>query len=129
MSTPENLLDFVGRLLMSVIFVVVGVQQALNVEATRAYMNLHGVLSPLLPVAIVLELVGAVAIVLGYGTRIFAFLLAGFAILTAVLFHDEFSNPMELELFVRDIALAGGMLVLCAHGPGDWSVDARKAAA
>jgi putative oxidoreductase len=129
MSTPENLLDFIGRLLMSIIFAVVGVQQALNIEATQAYMNLHGVLSPLLPVAIVLEIVGAVAIVLGYGTRLFAFLLAGFSILTAVLFHDDFTDPMELELFVRDFAMAGGMLVLCARGPGDWSVDARKAAA
>jgi putative oxidoreductase len=129
MSTPENLLDFIGRLLMSLIFVVVGVQQALNFEATEAYMSLHGVLSPLLPVVIVLEIVGAIAIVLGYWTRVFAFLLAGFSILTALLFHEEWSNPMELGLFVRDIALAGGMLVLCARGPGDWSLDARTAAA
>lgn len=85
---------------MSVIFAVVGLQQALNFAATQAYLNLHDVLSPFLPVAIGLELAGAVAIVLGYWTR----------------------------LFVRDIAMAGGMLVLCARGSGDWSLDARRLA-
>jgi putative oxidoreductase len=129
MSTPENLLDFVGRLLMSVIFVVVGLQQALNLEATRAFMDLHGVLSAFLPVAILLELAGAIAIVVGYQTRLFAFLLAGFSIMTAVLFHDDFSDPREVGLFVRDLALAGGMFVLCARGPGDWALDARAALA
>jgi putative oxidoreductase len=129
MSTPENLLDLIGRILMSAIFVVVGLQQMLNLEATRAYMDLHGVLSAFLPVAIALELLGAVAIILGYWTRIFAFLLAAFSIATAFLFHDDLANLMELELFLRDIAMAGGMLVLCAHTPGEWSLDARRGTA
>ena len=129
MSTPENLLDFLGRLMMSLIFVVVGIQQALNPETVRAYMDLHGVMSAFLPVAIILEIAGAVAIVTGYWTRIFAFLLAGFSIMTAFLFHADFADPAEFELFMRDVALAGGMLVLCARGPSDWTVDARRAAA
>jgi putative oxidoreductase len=129
MSTPENLLDFVGRLMMSAIFLVVGMQQALNLETTRAYMDMHGVMSAFLPVAIILEVAGAIAIVIGYRTRIFAFLLAGFSTMTAVLFHAEVGNPAEFGLFVRDLALAGGMLVLCARGPGDWTLDARGAAA
>ena len=128
MSTPENLLDFVGRLMMSAIFLVVGTQQALNLESTRAYMDMHGVMSAFLPIAIMLELAGAIAIVVGYRTRIFAFLLAGFSIMTAVLFHAELADAAEFGLFVRDLALAGGMLVLCARGPGDWTLDARGAA-
>lgn len=126
MSTPENLLDFFGRLMMSLIFVVVGLQQALDLETTRAYMDLHGVMSAFLPVAIILELAGAVAIVTGYWTRLFAFLLAGFSVMAAVLFHADFADPAEIELFMRDIALAGGMLVLCARGPGEWTIDARR---
>lgn len=129
MSTPENLLDFVGRLMMSAIFLVVGAQQALNLETTRAYMDLHGVMSAFLPVAIMLELAGAIAIIIGYQTRVFAFLLAGFSIMTAVLFHAELADAAEFGLFVRDLALAGGMLVLCARGPGDWTLDARGAGA
>jgi putative oxidoreductase len=128
MSTPENLLDFVGRLMMSAIFIAVGTQQALNLETTRAYMDLHGVMSAFLPVAILLEVAGAVAIVTGYQTRLFAILLAGFSVMTAVLFHGNVADPAEFELFVRDIALAGGMLVLCARGPGDWTLDARRTA-
>jgi putative oxidoreductase len=127
-STPENLLDFVGRLMMSAIFIAVGTQQALNLETTRAYMDLHGVMSAFLPVAILLEVAGAVAIVTGYQTRLFAILLAGFSVMTAVLFHGNVADPAEFELFVRDIALAGGMLVLCARGPGDWTLDARRTA-
>lgn len=129
MSTPENLLDFLGRLMMSLIFVVVGIQQASNPETVRAHMDLHGVMSALLPVAIILQIAGAIAIVCGYWTRIFAFLLAGFSIMTAFLFHVDFADPAEFELFMRDVALAGGMLVLCARGPSDWTFDARRAAA
>jgi putative oxidoreductase len=104
-------------------------QQALHLETTRAYMDMHGVMSAFLPIAIILEVAGAIAIVIGYRTRIFAFLLAGFSTMTAVLFHAEVGDPAEFGLFVRDLALAGGMLVLCARGPGDWTLDARGAAA
>ncbi len=129
MSTPENLLDFVGRMLMSAIFVVMGLQKLFHYEDTQAYMSLHGVLSALLPVVIALELVGALALILGYWTRVFAFLLAAFSICTALLFHDSLSDPVQLGLFVRNFAMAGGMLVLCARGPGDWAIDSRSAAA
>lgn len=127
MSSPENLLDFVGRLMMSAIFIIVGTQQALSLETTRAYMDMHGVMSAFLPVAILLELAGAVAIITGYKTRVFAFLLAGFSVMTAFLFHGNLADPAQLGLFVRDLALAGGMLVLCARGPGAWALDVRRA--
>ena len=127
MITPENLLDFVGRLMMSVIFLVVGTQQALNLETTRTYMDMHGVMSAFLPATILLELAGAVAIVTGYKTRVFAFLLAGFSTMTAFLFHGNLADPAQFGQFVRDLAMAGGMLVLCARGPGAWALDVRRA--
>ncbi len=125
MSTPLNLADLVGRILMSVIFLVSGLDKAFDYAATRAYMELHGVLGAFLPVAIVLELVGAVAITIGYKTRVFAFLLAAFVLLTALLFHADFDDPVQQGQFMKNLAMVGGFLVILARGPGDWSLDAR----
>ena len=125
MNTPLNLTDLVGRILMSVIFVVSGLDKAIDYAATRAYMELHGVLTAFLPLVIVLELVGAVAISIGYQTRVFAFLLAAYVVLTALLFHADFNDPIQQSLFMKNLAMAGGFLVILARGPGDWSLDAR----
>jgi putative oxidoreductase len=73
----------------------------------------------------VLELVGAVAISIGYRTRVFAFVLAAYVVLAALLFHADFNDPVQQSLFMRDLAMAGGFLVILARGPGDWSLDAR----
>ena len=125
MSTPLNLADLVGRILMSVIFVVAGLDKAIDYAATRSYMELHGVLSAFLPLVIVLELVGALAISIGYRTRVFAFLLAAYVVLAALLFHADFNDPIQQSLFMKNLAMAGGFLVILARGPGEWSLDAR----
>jgi len=125
MSTPLNLADLVGRILMSVIFVVASLDKAIDYAATRDYMELHGVLSAFLPLVIVLEFVGAVAISIGYQTRVFSFLLAAYVVLAALLFHADFNDPIQQSLFMKNLAMAGGFLVILARGPGDWSLDAR----
>ena len=127
MNTPRNLADLLGRILMSVIFIVLGFQQVADYAGTRAYMELHGVLTAFLPLVIGLEVVGAVAIAAGYKTRAFAFLLASFTVLTALLFHRELGDPDQAASFMKNLAMAGGFLVMLAHGAGDWSLDAYTA--
>lgn len=127
MSTPRNLADLLGRVLMSLIFVVSGLQQIRNYVGTQAYMELHGVLGTLLPAVIAVQVIGAVAMAAGYKTRACAFLLAIFTLLTALLFHSDTDTSAQAVQFMKNLAMTGGFLVVLAHGAGEWSLDAYTA--
>jgi putative oxidoreductase len=79
----------------------------------------------LLPLVIFLEIAGAIAIIVGWKTRLFAFALAGFCILSALLFHMDFSNQVQTIMFMKNLAIAGGFLALFAHGAGDLSLGKK----
>jgi putative oxidoreductase len=91
--------------------------------AAAAYMRAFGVPEQLLPFAIALELGCGVLILLGWQTRIAALLLAVFCVAAAVLFHTKLSDRNQLLHFEKDFAIAGGLLLLFAHGAGRWAVD------
>ena len=78
----------------------------------------------LLPLVIALEVGGALAIIVGWQTRIVAFLLAGFALLSALIFHSHFADQVQMIMFWKNVAIAGGFLLLVAHGAGPLSLDA-----
>ena len=80
----------------------------------------------LLPIVIAVELLGGLAIILGWHTRIAAFLLAGFSLVSAVLFHANFGDQMQMIMFMKNLALAGGFLMLVSLGAGPWSIDNRS---
>ena len=126
MNNTENLADLVGRILISLIFLLAGLQKIGGYEGTQAYMAAMGVPGGLLPLVIALEVGGAVAIILGWRTRVFAFLLAGFSIVSALIFHRALGDQMQFIMFMKNLAMAGGFLFLVAHGAGDWSLDARR---
>lgn len=128
MNTLEKLTDFTGRVLISAIFVLSGWSKIDGYTATQGYMRTMGVPGALLPLVIALELLAPIAIVLGYRTRLAAFLLAGFSILSALLFHRALGDQIQFISFWKNIAMAGGFLFLVARGAGDWSLDARRAA-
>jgi putative oxidoreductase len=75
---------------------------------------------------IALEVLGAVAVIVGWRTRLFAFLLAGFSVVSAVIFHRALGDQMQFIMFMKNLAMAGGFLFLVARGAGDWSLDARR---
>jgi putative oxidoreductase len=85
-----------------------------------------GVPSALLPVVIAAEVLGAIAIVAGWQTRITAFLLAGLTVLSALFFHNDFGDPVQSVMFLKNVSIAGGFLLLVANGAGRFSVDARR---
>ena len=85
-----------------------------------------GAPSFLLPFVILLEVIGGVAIVVGWQTRWIALALAGFCILSALIFHSNFTDQNEMANFMKNIAIAGGFLLLFVNGPGAWSLDERK---
>ena len=127
MNNTENLADLVGRILISLIFLLAGLQKIGGYEGTQAYMAAMGVPGGLLPLVIALEVGGAVAIILGWRTRVFAFLLAGFSIVSALIFHRALGDQMQFIMFMKNLAMAGGFLFLVARGPGEWSLDGRRA--
>ncbi len=121
-------ISLVGRILIAVLFVVAGIGKITSYDGTLGYMQSMGVPGMLLPVVILLELGGGILIILGWQTRITAFALAGFCILSALIFHNNFADQMQSILFMKNLGLAGGFAFLVANGAGQLSIDARKLA-
>jgi putative oxidoreductase len=96
-------------------------------SGTQAYMEAAGVPGLLLPAVIALEVLGAIAIIVGFKTRIVALLIALFTIAAALLFHRA-PDQIQQALFMKNLAIAGGFLILVARGAGAWSLDARNSA-
>jgi len=121
--TLQNALCLAGRILMSIIFIVAGFGKIGGYEGTQGYMESMGVPGMLLPLVILLELGGGLMLLVGYKTRIVAFLLAGFSLLSALIFHLDFGDAMQRIQFMKNLALAGGFLYITAWGAGAWSLD------
>ena len=116
-----------GRVLLSTIFLTSGLSKIGTYQQTAGWMDSMGVPGILLPAVILLEVVGALAVIVGWQTRIASFLLAGFTILAALLFHNDFSNQMEMAMFMKNLSIAGGFLAFAAFGAGAYSLDNRNA--
>jgi len=127
MSAVKNISELAGRILVSVLFLLSGVGKIGAYGATAAYMSSVGVPGVLLPVVIATEVFGALAIILGWQTRITAFLLAGYSLLTALVFHTNFADQIEMIMFLKNVSIAGGFLLLVANGAGVLSIDRRLA--
>jgi putative oxidoreductase len=116
----------VGRILISLMFVTSGFSKIFGYAGTQGYMEAMGVPGALLPLVIAVEVLGGVAVILGWQTRIAAFLLAGFSLLSALLFHANFGDQMQMIMFMKNIAIAGGFLMIVSQGAGAYSLDNRS---
>ena len=120
-----NILDLVARILISALFLLNGVFKISNYDGTVGWMEGFGIPGILLIPAIILEIVGPIFIILGYKAKVAAGLLSLFCIATAVIFHNDFSDQMQLGSFLKDIALAGGFLFIFINGTKDFSLDKK----
>ena len=111
-----------GRLLLVFIFLHESIGLLGNYAGAAAYMQKSGVPSLLLPAVIALQLGGGALVAAGIMTRVAALLFATFCVLTAILFHQQFADHNQLLHFQKDLAIAGGFLVLACCGPGNWSL-------
>ena len=118
-----NVLDLIGRILISVLFLLNGIFKIYNYDGTIDWMESFGMPGVLLIPAIILEVLGPILIIVGYKTKIAAALLSLFCIATAFIFHNDFSNQMQLTSFLKNIALAGGFLFLFINGARGLSLD------
>ena len=118
-----NILDLFARILISTLFLINGIFKITNYDGTLDWMEGYGVPGVLLIPAIILEILGPILIIIGYQTKITAALLSLFCLATAVIFHNDFSNQMQLTSFLKNIALAGGFLFLVINGSKKFSLD------
>ena len=123
MKTFTHSADLLGRLFLVLLFLTAGFGKIGGYAGTAAYMAANGVPGMLLPLVIMLELGGGILVLLGWHTRIMSLLLAGFTILALLLFHLPITAENQI-VFLAELGVAGGFLVLAAHGPGAWSLDA-----
>lgn len=123
MKFIENYSSVVGRILISLIFLFSGISKISGYSGTQGYMEAMGIPGQLLPLVILTEVLGSIAIIIGYKTRIAAFLLAGFSLLSAFFFHFNFGDQIQMIMFMKNIAIAGGFLILVANGAGTLSID------
>ena len=120
-----NILDLVARILISGLFLLNGIFKISNYDGTVGWMESFGIPGILLIPAIILEIVGPILIILGYKAKIAAGLLSLFCVATAVIFHNDFSDQMQLGSFLKNIALAGGFLFIYINGTKDLSLDKK----
>jgi putative oxidoreductase len=125
----DNLLLLLGRLGLSAIFISSGLQKVGGYAGTQQYMEAAGVPGLLLPLVIALEVGGGLAVAAGLFTRWAALALAGFTLVAAALFHAELADPMQAIAFWKNVAIAGGFLILAVSGPGAFSLQGRGARA
>ena len=120
-----NILDLIGRVFISLIFLLSGFSKINNYEGTVGWMESLGVPGIFLIPAIVLEIIAPIFIIIGYKVKISATLLSLFCVATAFIFHNDFSNQMEFISFMKNIGLAGGFLFLAVNGTKDFSLDKK----
>jgi len=117
----------IGRILLGHIFVMAGISKlGAGYAATQGWMEAMGVPGMLLPAVILLEIGAGAALILGFQARLAATALAGFSIISALIFHNNLADQMQMILFMKNFAMAGGLLFIVAFGAGTWSLDARR---
>ena len=121
-----NLIDFLGRIFISALFLISAYNKVASIDGTMSWMEGFGVPGLMLYPAIALEIVLPLFIIIGYQARISAGLLAIFCITTAFIFHFDFVDQMQTIAFLKNLGLAGGFLFIVANGTKDWSIDREK---
>ncbi len=129
MNKLNPVLSLAGRIMIALIFVLAGLNKISAIDGTQAYMEAMGLPGILIYPTILFEVGAGLAIIAGFQTRSVALALAGFSLLSAIIFHNQLGDQMQFILFMKNVAMAGGFLFLARHGAGELSIDNRRSAA
>ena len=121
-----NFIDLVGRILISVLFLISAYDKIFSIDGSMSWMEGFGVPGFLLYPTIVLEIILPLCIIIGYQARVSAGLLAIFCLATAFIFHLDFADPLQKISFLKNLGLSGGFMLIVANGVKDWSIDTKK---
>jgi len=128
MDKFNPLFSLTGRVMIALIFVISGFSKLAAIEGTQGYMEAMGLPGILIYPTILFEVGAGLAIIIGFQTRIVALLLVGYSIITAAIFHNQLGDQMQLIMFLKNVAIAGGLLFLVRNGAGELSIDNRHSA-
>ena len=120
-----NILDLIGRVFISGVFLLSGFSKIGNYDGTMGWMESFGLPGFLLIPAIILEILAPILIIIGYQTKIAAGALSLFCLATAIIFHTDFSDQMQFIAFMKNLALAGGFLFLVVNGAKGYCLDKK----
>lgn len=125
----NNLLLLVGRVLLAAIFILAGLGKFADIAGTAGYIGSVGLPAPTLLAWLsgVFEVVTGLAVLVGFRTREAAWALTAFSVVAALIFHNNLGDQMQMVMFLKNIAIAGGFLALIVAGAGAYAVDARRA--
>ncbi len=121
-----NVLDLIGRILISVLFIISAYDKIFSIDGSMSWMEGFGIPGFLIYPAIIVEIILSLFVIIGYNARVSVSLLAIFCIATAFIFHFDFTDPAQKISFLKNISLAGGFLFIVANGTKDWAVDREK---
>ena len=121
-----GIIQLFGRVMMALIFILSGLGKIQDPAGTVGYMQSAGLPGILLWPTIALEVLGGLALAIGYKTRYVAFALAIFSLVAAAMFHRNFADQMQMILFLKNIAMAGGLLLLAVGGSTAFSIDNKR---
>ncbi|HWU33592.1 MAG TPA: DoxX family protein [Methylovorus sp.] len=128
MNPSNRWLTFAGRVLLSLIFIISGLGKVAAPDATIGYISSVGVPFPEVAyaIALIVELGLGLALLLGFKAKLAAAGIAIFTLAAACLFHTDFSNQIQLVMFMKNFTIIGGLLLIVAYGAGGFSLDNRK---
>jgi len=118
-----QVIEVLGRIFLSIIFLTEGINKIFNYEDTIEYMENFNVPEYLAIPAIIVEILFPLLLIVGYQTKISALVLAIFTLTTALIFHTDFTSQMQLTSFLKNIAITGGFLIIFVNGAGKYSID------
>ena len=117
------IVEFFGRVFLSALFLVEGSGKISMQEDVVMYMEEYGVPGILFVPATVLEILFPIFLIVGYKTKWAAAVMALFTFTVAIIFHTDFSEGMQMIFFLKDLAIAGGFMIILVYGPGKISLD------
>ena len=118
-----HIVELIGRIFLSALFLIEGVGKLFTKEQVITYMEDYGVPGILFIPAVVLEILFPLLLIVGYKTRLAALVMSLFTLTVAIIFHTDFSNGMQLVFFLKDLAIAGGFMIIIAYGSNKFSLD------
>lgn len=128
MNNTSRFTDLPARMLMSLLFLLSGYGKLAAVAGTQAYMEAYGVPGALLWPAAALEIGGGALLLIGLGIRPLSAILAAWCLLTAAIFHTKFSDQTQMVMFLKNLTMAGGFMMLAKNGSPAMSLDGLRAA-
>ena len=118
-----HIVELVGRIFLSALFLIEGVGKLFTKELVVMYMEDYGVPGILFIPAVVLEILFPLLLIVGYKTRFAALVMSLFTLTVAIIFHTDFSDGIQLVFFLKDLAIAGGFMIIVAYGSNKFSLD------